>query len=83
MGEKDENDAVLHDDAYSEDERTLIFRSLGRTMMPDRWKAVEAVYRKQDLPVRFTTYDGIPHGSNGKINSAVAEFFRSVMEKPR
>lgn len=83
MGEKDENDAVLHDDAYSEEERTLIFRLLGRTMMPDRWKAVEAVYHKQNLPVRFTTYDGIPHGTNGKINSEVAEFFRRVMEKPR
>ncbi len=82
MGGKDENDAVLSDDAYSEEERILIFSLLGRTMMPDRWKAVEAVYQKQNLPVRFTTYDGIPRGTNGKINGEVAEFFRSVMEKP-
>jgi hypothetical protein len=83
MGEKDENDAVVHHDAYSDEERELIFKLLGRTMMPDRWKAVEAVYQKEALPVRFKTYEGMGHGTDGKINGEVAEFFRSVMEKPR
>ncbi len=83
MGQKDENDAVLYDDAYSDDERKLVFSLFGRTMMPDRWEAVQAVYHKQDLPVRFKTYDGIGHGTNGAINSEVAEFFRKVIEQPR
>ena len=83
MGEKDENDAVVHHDAYSDEERALIFKLLGRTMMPDRWKAVEAVYQKEHLPVQFKTYDGIGHGTNGAINREVAAFFRSVIEKPQ
>jgi len=83
MGEKDENDAVVHHDAYSDEERALIFKLVGRTMMPDRWKAVEAIYQKQHLPVQFKTYDGIGHGTDGRINGEVAEFYRGVIEKPR
>jgi hypothetical protein len=83
MGEKDENDAVVHHDAYSDEERALIFKLLGRTMMPDRWKAVEAVYQKQHSPVQFKTYEGIGHGTNGAINREVAEFYRGVIDKPR
>jgi hypothetical protein len=82
MGEKDENDAVVHHDAYSDEERALIFKLLGRTMMPDRWKAVEAVYQKQRLPVQFKTYAGIGHGTDGTINGEVAEFYRGIIEKP-
>lgn len=47
MGEKDTNDAVLHEDAYPADERALIFKLFGRTMMPKRWNTVKAVYRQQ------------------------------------
>ena len=83
MGEKDENDAVVHHDAYSDEERALIFKLLGRTMMPDRWKAVEAVYQTQRLPVQFKTYAGIGHGTDGTINGEVAAFYRGVIEKPR
>jgi hypothetical protein len=82
MGEQDENDAVVHHDAYSDDERALIFKLLGRTMMPDRWKAVEEVYEKQRLPVQFKTYAGIGHGTDGTINGEVAEFYRGIIEKP-
>ena len=82
MGEKDENDAVVHHDAYSDEERALIFKLLGRTMMPDRWKTVEAVYQKQRLPVQFKTYAGIGHGTDGTINGEVAEFYRGIIEKP-
>ena len=82
MGEKDTNDAVTHDDAYSAEERELIFTLFGRTMMPDRWNAVQEVYRQQKLPIEFKTYPGIPHGTNGAINSEVADFFRRAIEQP-
>ena len=83
MGEKDENDAAVHRDAYSEEDQALIFKLLGRRLIPDRWKAVEAVYQKEHLPVQFKTYEGIGHGTNGKINGEVAAFFHDVIEKPR
>lgn len=82
MGEKDTNDAVVHRDAYSEPDQALIFKLLGQTLIPDRWKAVEAVYQKEHLPVQFRTYESMGHGTDGKINGEVAEFYRGVIEKP-
>ena len=80
MGDRDDNDAVLYDDAYPEPERTIIFTLFGRKMMPDRWQAVQTVYREQNLPVQFKTYVGYGHGTDGKINGEVAEFFRNAIQ---
>ena len=81
MGADDRNDAVVHEDAYSPEERSLVFTLLGEKMMPDRWQAVQAVYQSEKIPVEFRTYPGIGHGTDGKINSEVAEFFRAAIEK--
>jgi hypothetical protein len=80
MGADDTNDAVQHDDAYSDEERSLVFSLLGEKM-PDRWQAVQAVYQREKTSVEFRTYPGIGHGTDGKINSDVAEFFRAAIEK--
>jgi hypothetical protein len=64
MGEEDDNHAMIHDDAYPEPERSLVLDLFGRNMMPDRWEAVQAIYRQQKLPVEFKTYPGIGHGTN-------------------
>lgn len=66
MGEKDTNDAVVHRDAYSDGDQALIFKLLGRTLIPDRWKAVEAVYQKEHLPVQFKTYEGMGPARTGR-----------------
>ena len=50
-------------------------------MMPDRWEAVQAVYLSEKVPIQFKTYPGIGHGTDGRINREVAEFFRGVIEK--
>ena len=81
MGAEDTNDAVVYKDAYSDEERTLVFELLGRKMMPDRWEAVQAVYGAEKVPIQFKTYPDIGHGTDGKINKEVAEFFRDVIEK--
>lgn len=81
MGADETNDAVVHDDAYSAEERALIFESVGEKMMPDRWEAVQAVYQTEKVSIQFKTYPGIGHGTDGRINKEVAEFFRGVIEK--
>lgn len=81
MGAEDTNDAVVHEDAYSTEERALIFEVVGEKMMPDRWEAVQAVYQTEKVPIQFKTYPGIGHGTDGRINKEVAEFFRGVIEK--
>ena len=81
MGAEETNDALIYPDAYSEAERALIFELLGRTMMPDRWEAVQAVYQTEKVSIQFKTYAGIGHGTDGRINNEVTEFFRGVIEK--
>ena len=77
MGEKDENDAVMFDDAYSEDERGLILTLVGKQMMPTRWNAVKKFYNEYGVNAEFRTYGGIGHGTDRRINDQVTEFFRS------
>ena len=77
MGEQDTNDAVEYDDGYDDSEREVVHSTLGKVMQPDRWRAVQEEYRVADAPVEFVTYEGIGHGTNGKIHADMAEFFTS------
>ena len=78
MGAKDENDAVLYDDGYSESERAIVFAVLGEKMQPDRWIRVQELYREAGANATFRTYDHMGHGTDGQINGEIVEFFRKA-----
>lgn len=82
MGEQDENDAVLFNDAYSDEDRNRVFSVIGKTMLPDRWATCAAAYEAAGTTARFKTYTGIGHGTDGRINAEVAEFFRTAVNFP-
>lgn len=82
MGENDSNDAVQFDDAYSPKDRKLIFSSLGQ-QMPQRWLSVQRIYRAHHADVEFMTFPNIGHGTDGRIHTAVADFFTSAVIKKR
>lgn len=79
MGENDMNDAVEFDDGYSEAERQTVYQVLGKRMQPDRWQATQTLYRVAGANAIFKTYEGFGHGTNGALNTEVAEFFRSTL----
>ena len=79
MGAADTNDAVQFDDAYTEGERKIIYELLGERMQPDRWERCQALYREAGASASFKTYQGIGHGTNGRIHSDIAEFFQNAM----
>jgi hypothetical protein len=80
MGAKDDNDAVLFDDGYSESERAVVFQVLGEKMQPDRWMHMQELYRNAGANATFRTYEHMGHGTDQKINDEVVEFFRKAME---
>jgi hypothetical protein len=80
MGADDRNDAVQHDDGYSEEERKIVYSVIGENMQPDRWEHCQALYQAAAAKVTFRTYQGMGHGTNRKINTEVAEFLRSAMK---
>jgi dienelactone hydrolase len=79
MGADDTNDAVKFDDAYTTEERALIYRLLGERMQPERWERCQSLYRQANANVVFKTYPGIGHGTNGKIHADIAEFFHGAI----
>jgi hypothetical protein len=76
MGEHDSNDAVLYDDGYSKSERDLVYKILGKKMMPTRWQNSIMVYKKNGIPAIMKTYENIGHGTDKKINDEITDFFR-------
>ena len=80
MGAKDDNDAVLFDDGYSESERAIVFSVLGEKMQPDRWTRMQELYRNHGVNATFRTYDHMGHGTDGRINDEIVAFFRSAIE---
>jgi hypothetical protein len=76
MGNLDDNDAAGFDDAYSEEERQIIYQLMGQKMIPDRWEFMQQQYKKSKVQADFRTCPDIGHGTDKKINEELVEFFR-------
>ena len=80
MGEKDENDATLYKDSYSQDESGLICELLGKKMMPDRFEACISLYLQANLKaVEFKIYPGLAHKVDKNIFADLCSFFQKHM----
>lgn len=77
MGATDTNDAVAFDDAYSKEERQIVYELMGKEMIPQRWDFIREVYLKNNIRADFRTYPQIGHGTDLKINTDLVDFFRS------
>ncbi len=64
MGEKDNNDATLYRDGYSEEESEIIYAVIGKQMMPDRFKACETLYKELKINVEFKIFASLGHTVN-------------------
>jgi pimeloyl-ACP methyl ester carboxylesterase len=80
MGTLDDNDAAKFSDAYSDDERRTITVAFG-AKMDARWQTLQQIYLEQKPAVTFVTYGGVGHGTDGRINRDVANFFDSILRK--
>jgi hypothetical protein len=83
MGAQDENDAAApeHEDAYSDAEKAVIGSVLGGKMLPDRWAAVERLYKMSGATAEFKTYPNIGHGTDRAMNEEVANFLGQHSER--
>jgi hypothetical protein len=79
MGELDDNDAILYDDGYNEDERKIIFKILGRKIQPDRWKNSTMYYENNNVLLSTRTYKDIGHEHPDQAKKDVVLFFQSVL----
>jgi pimeloyl-ACP methyl ester carboxylesterase len=79
MGGLDDNDAILFDDGYEEEERQLIFKTLGREMQPQRWESCTGIYNENNIQATFYTYNDIGHEHPGEVKEDIITFFKSVL----
>ena len=80
MGEKDENDAVAFDDAYSKEDRELVYELMGKQLIPQRWQFIQTVYQQNNVQAEFRSYKNIGHGTDLKINNDLVDFFRQFLK---
>lgn len=76
MGELDDNDALHFGDGYNDDERRIVYTTLGERMQPDRWSRVQQIYRDSGANVTFRTYEKIGHVTDTRIADEVTDFLR-------
>jgi hypothetical protein len=80
MGDKDENDSVIHRDSFSAADEKLVSQHFGST--PNmRWKKVEALYAKQGLDARFVLYPDVAHEVTPAMHEDIAAFFQQQLAK--
>lgn len=79
MGANDENDAVDYDDAYSHEERNIIYKTIGKKMQPDRWQNCQKKYNEYGINAQFKTYQSIGHWTTGEINYEIITFFFKII----
>lgn len=79
MGALDDNDAVKFIDAYSIEEREIVYSILGAEMQPGRWQNCQEIYREKGVNAVFTTYPGVGHGTTGEMNMEILKFFAAQM----
>lgn len=77
MGATDTNDAVEFDDAYSKEERKIVYELMGKQLVPQRWDFIREIYLRNKIQADFRTYPQIGHGTDLKINSDLVEFFKT------
>lgn len=81
MGALDENDTAPFGDAFSDEERDVIYSAVGRKMQPDRWQAAQRIYLEQQASITFVTYGAVGHWTDRRINDDVVNFFRAILRR--
>lgn len=81
MGENDNNDAVLYSDAYGDKERETIYKVIGKTMMPDRWKTCQRIYKESNINATFKTFPKIGHETDLTTVTEILIFFKKISEQ--
>lgn len=80
MGKLDENDAVLYDDAYNENERRIIQQHKGKTVQ-ERYLNCQKMYQDKNISPIFKRYEGVGHWTTSAVNLDVILFFLEQMKR--
>lgn len=80
MGAKDDNDAVKFDNAFTRNNRELVFFFLGENMNT-RWFSAQKIYIESGSNSTLVTFGGVGHWTNTRINEALASFVKYHVDR--
>lgn len=80
MGAIDENDTLKFSDAFSDDERKIVYEVLGKDMT-ERWSKTQLIYLNEKANTTLITYGQIGHWTNGRMRNDIVNFIRSSILK--
>ena len=80
MGAVDDNDALQFSDAFSDDERKIVYEAVGKDMAK-RWSKSQSIYLDQNANATLITYGQVGHWTNGRIRDDIVNFVRSSILK--
>jgi hypothetical protein len=80
MGAADDNDTLKFSDAFSEDEREIVYEVIGKDMAK-RWSKAQSIYLDEQANTTLITYGQIGHWTNGRIRNDMVNFVRSNILK--
>lgn len=75
LGDQDTNDAVGYEDGFDIEDRDLIYRLFGDTLV-SRWPSVETIYRQTAPACRLKLYEGVGHAITPAMWQDVVAFLR-------
>lgn len=79
LGEDDDNDSVLFDDGYDENERKIVLENFGKNLQ-ERWKICEEFYKDYEN-CKFVLYPDVGHTINELIISDLINFYKTVLKE--
>jgi pimeloyl-ACP methyl ester carboxylesterase len=81
MGTDDTNDAVTYTDSFSPDQKEVVFRLFGPTLL-SRWGYTEAFYRTYLPLTTLKLYPGVAHHVSPDMSDDFIHFFTGVLHAP-
>ncbi len=80
MGAIDDNDTLKFSDAFSDNERKIVYELIGKDMAK-RWSKAQSIYLNEKANTTLITYGQIGHWTNGRIRNDMVNFVRSNILK--
>lgn len=81
MGLLDDKDAVPNEDAFSQNERDLIYLLLGREILPRRWEQCKVIYLNEGVNARIITFEYLGHEHPEFVKQEIVAFFKTQLRK--
>jgi predicted esterase len=74
LGDKDDNDSLVFEDGYEDEDKILVFELFGKTPV-ERWEISKTLYRQSNMNAEFKIYPNVKHTVSAEMRDDIKAFF--------